>query len=292
MIPEDFEGEPRVQRSATDVGADELPPIGPTYPHFVPVGNFATPIYLTGPPNDPHRVFVVERGGTIRIIKDGTVEPTPFLDISSLVTTVGEGGLLSMAFAPDYATSRRFYVYYAGVPDSSDGGLQGDIHVAEFQARPTTPTRPTRTAAASCCTSTTRRANRTTEGSSSPAPTGCSGSRPATATSTRASPRTGRHSWASCCGSTRIRAARRRTPSPPTTRTRTAGATSAPRSGRTACAIRIAGALTARRATSSSPTSARAISTRSTTSPPGIRGESTSAGRSPRATWSRRRASG
>ncbi len=131
---EDFEGEPRTMRSATDVGADELPPIGPTYPHFVPVGNFNTPIYLTGPPNDPHRVFVVERGGTIRIIKDGTVEPTPFLDISSLVTTVGEGGLLSMAFAPDYATSRRFYVYYAGVPDSSDGGLQGDIHVAEFQA--------------------------------------------------------------------------------------------------------------------------------------------------------------
>ena len=136
---QDFEGEPRIQRSATDVGADELPPIGPAYPHFVPVGNFATPMYITGPPNDPHRVFVVQRGGTIRIIKDGTVEPTPFLDISSLVTTVGEGGLLSMAFAPDYATSRHFYVYYAGVPDSGDGGLQGDIHVAEFQAKANNP---------------------------------------------------------------------------------------------------------------------------------------------------------
>jgi glucose/arabinose dehydrogenase len=136
---QDFEGEPRVQRTATDVGADELPPIGPTYPHFVPAGNFATPIYLTGPPNDPHRVFVVERAGTIRIINDGAIEPTPFLDISSLVTTVGEGGLLSMAFAPDYATSRRFYVYYAGVPDPTDGGLQGDIHVAEFQAKANNP---------------------------------------------------------------------------------------------------------------------------------------------------------
>jgi len=138
---QDYEGEPRIERRATDVGADELPPIGPTYPHFVPVGNFATPMYVTGPPNDPHRVFVVERAGTIRIIKDGTIERTPFLDISGLVTTVGEGGLLSMAFAPDYATSRRFYVYYAGVPDSSDGGLQGDIHVAEFQAMGSNPDR-------------------------------------------------------------------------------------------------------------------------------------------------------
>ena len=136
---QDFEGEPRIQRSATDVERTSYRPIGPAYPHFVPVGNFATPMYITGPPNDPHRVFVVQRGGTIRIIKDGTVEPTPFLDISSLVTTVGEGGLLSMAFAPDYATSRHFYVYYAGVPDSGDGGLQGDIHVAEFQAKANNP---------------------------------------------------------------------------------------------------------------------------------------------------------
>src|SRR5262249_24434575 len=39
---QDFEGEPRVQRSATDVGEDELRPIGPTYPHYVPLGTFNT----------------------------------------------------------------------------------------------------------------------------------------------------------------------------------------------------------------------------------------------------------
>jgi hypothetical protein len=75
-------------------------------------------VYVAAPPGDSHRLFVVEQGGTIRLVKDGVVQSTPFLDISSLVTngwavsSDPEQGLLSMAFAPDYATSHRFYVYY------------------------------------------------------------------------------------------------------------------------------------------------------------------------------------
>lgn len=69
------------------------------------------PIYLTSPPADP-RLFVIEQGGTVRIIEDGTVLPMPFLDISSLVLAGGELGLLGLAFAPDYATSGHFYVDY------------------------------------------------------------------------------------------------------------------------------------------------------------------------------------
>src|SRR5437763_5005084 len=75
-------------------------------------GQFSAPTYMASPPGDTHRLFVVQQGGQIRLIKDGAVQQTPFLDISSKVHYVGEQGLLSIAFAPGYATSRRFYVYY------------------------------------------------------------------------------------------------------------------------------------------------------------------------------------
>ena len=72
---------------------------------------FAAPIFLTAPANDP-RLFVVERAGRVRIVRDGNVLATPFVDLSTLTTTDGERGLFSMAFDPAYATSGRFYVYY------------------------------------------------------------------------------------------------------------------------------------------------------------------------------------
>jgi glucose/arabinose dehydrogenase len=100
------------------------------------VGNFDEPTYLTAPRGDSRR-FVVERGGRIRIVKGRRVLGQPFLDISTLVSTGGESGLLSMAFAPDYERSGLFYVYYTdqqgfptiaqyrradGNPDQADPG--------------------------------------------------------------------------------------------------------------------------------------------------------------------------
>lgn len=86
-----------------------------------PVGAFTFPIAATSPPGDP-RLFVVERGGTVRIVDNGVTLPTPFLTIPPTeLSTGGERGLLSMTFAPDYAQSGRFYTY------STD--LGGDIRV-------------------------------------------------------------------------------------------------------------------------------------------------------------------
>jgi hypothetical protein len=59
-----------------------------------------------------YRLFVVEKTGTIRIIKDGTLLPTAFLDISGQVSGGGEQGLLGLAFEPDYASTGRFVVHY------------------------------------------------------------------------------------------------------------------------------------------------------------------------------------
>jgi glucose/arabinose dehydrogenase len=81
------------------------------------IGSFSSPVYVTAPPGDARRLFVVEQEGVIRVVRDGRKLSTPFLDIRDRVQCCGEQGLLSMAFAPDYARTGRFYVYY-----SSNGG--------------------------------------------------------------------------------------------------------------------------------------------------------------------------
>jgi Glucose / Sorbosone dehydrogenase len=97
-------------------------------PELEPVGTFAAPIFVTAPPGDGERVFVVEKGGRIMIVKAGVKLATPFLDISGLVQSSDyERGLLSMAFAPDYASSGRFYVYYTARDPL------GRLTIAEYQ---------------------------------------------------------------------------------------------------------------------------------------------------------------
>jgi glucose/arabinose dehydrogenase len=82
-----------------------------------------TPMFALAPWGDP-RLFILERPGRIRILKDGNVLATPFLDIASGVGTAGEGGLLGLAFPPDFQASGAFYVYY------TDGA--GDSVVSRF----------------------------------------------------------------------------------------------------------------------------------------------------------------
>jgi glucose/arabinose dehydrogenase len=71
-----------------------------------------SPVYLTHAGDGSDRLFVVEQAGKIRIVKAGILQPVPFLDITSLVLTGGERGLLSVAFEPDYEKNGRFYVDY------------------------------------------------------------------------------------------------------------------------------------------------------------------------------------
>ena len=74
------------------------------------IGRFSSPVYVTSPPQDRQRVFVVEQAGRIMVVSGG--RKRTFLDIRGQVTSGGEQGLLSVAFAPDYASSGRFYVYF------------------------------------------------------------------------------------------------------------------------------------------------------------------------------------
>jgi hypothetical protein len=91
------------------------------------IGNFAEPIYVTSDPGNANRLFVVQRAGQIIQVENGAV--TEFADLRSLVGKFsGEQGLLSIALAPDFDSSGRLYVDYAG---EAEGGA---IHVAELHA--------------------------------------------------------------------------------------------------------------------------------------------------------------
>ena len=89
-----------------------------------PVGTFNQPVYVTSQPDDPERLFVVEQPGDVELVTPTAT--TTFLDIEDLVLAGGEQGLLSIAFAPDFASSNLFYAYYVN--------NAGDLEIDEFRA--------------------------------------------------------------------------------------------------------------------------------------------------------------
>ena len=96
-------------------------------------GTFDQPLYVTAPPGDTTRLFVVEKTGRIRIVKNGAVLAEPFLDLSGSVSTASERGLLSMAFDPGYASNGRFYIDYTNTA--------GNTRVVRYTASKVNPDR-------------------------------------------------------------------------------------------------------------------------------------------------------
>ena len=116
-------------------------------PSLVTLGSFTSPTWAGSPTGDTRRVFVTERVGRVRVIVDGVVQVTPFLDLTGItLATSQERGLLSLAFAPDYATSGRFYVYLTAQSPAGrdpDPRVQavGDQHEPRRPAQRPTPAR-------------------------------------------------------------------------------------------------------------------------------------------------------
>ena len=86
------------------------------------VATIRFPVAMAAPPDDPSRMLVALRPGQIHELTSTGVNPAPLLDLAPHVSTFGDGGLLGVAYAPDYATSRHLYVYYTQV-DTHDGVL-------------------------------------------------------------------------------------------------------------------------------------------------------------------------
>ncbi len=74
------------------------------------------PLFVTDAPDDTDRLFILEKRGTVRVVQDGQLEPTFWLDIRDRTTTSSERGLLGMAFHPDFSENGEVYVSYTG-PD-------------------------------------------------------------------------------------------------------------------------------------------------------------------------------
>ena len=114
------------QSDSTGPGDHTLPPdLTLDLAPFISSG-LSSPVFLTQPLDDG-RIFVVEQPGRIRLIKDGVLQTTPFLDLTSRVLYQGERGLLSVAFHPQYATNHFFYVYFTTQTN-------GDIRIERFTA--------------------------------------------------------------------------------------------------------------------------------------------------------------
>jgi glucose/arabinose dehydrogenase len=83
--------------------------------------------FIGGPRSEPNKLYVVQKGGRIRVLVNGRLRRQPFLDIYGLVGSAGpEQGLFSMAFHPRYARNHRFYVAYTD--------NRGDLRVVEYRS--------------------------------------------------------------------------------------------------------------------------------------------------------------
>lgn len=95
------------------------------------LSGFSSPVDITNAGDGSNRLFVVERGGQIKIIKNNAVLPTPFLDISGFITSGGEQGLLGMAFHPNYVSNGFFFVNYTDT--------NGDTRIVRFGTNSSNP---------------------------------------------------------------------------------------------------------------------------------------------------------
>ncbi len=90
------------------------------------------PVYFTHSGDNTGRQFIVEQSGKIKVWQNGAVLPTPFLDVSSLITTTGsEQGLLGLAFSPNFAQNGQFFINYTNT--------QGDTIVARYTVSASNP---------------------------------------------------------------------------------------------------------------------------------------------------------
>ncbi len=119
--------------TAAAVVSQEDAPDGGIVIQLQPVmSGLSSPVFVTNAHDGSNRLFVVEQGGIIKVLQPGATVPTEFLNITTRVLSGGERGLLGLAFHPQYATNRRFFVYYTRQTD-------GAIRIAEYQVSTANP---------------------------------------------------------------------------------------------------------------------------------------------------------
>ena len=95
----------------------------------------SSPVFVGHAGDGSDRLFVVERGGIIKVLQRGATSPTVFLDIRARVLAGGEQGLLGLAFHPEHRFNGRFFVFYTRLGDQAlviaEYGLTANRNVAD-----------------------------------------------------------------------------------------------------------------------------------------------------------------
>jgi glucose/arabinose dehydrogenase len=100
----------------------------------------SSPVHITNAKDGSRRLFVVQQRGIIKVVQPGSNVTTDFLNVSSVVSSSGsERGLLGLAFHPQYATNRRFFIYYTRQAD-------GAVEIAEYETSAANPNQANPTA--------------------------------------------------------------------------------------------------------------------------------------------------
>jgi Glucose / Sorbosone dehydrogenase len=89
--------------------------LGPKFVTLERIARLSQPVYMTQPPGQNSRLYVVQKRGAVRVIEEDRLLARPFLDIHRLVDSRGPGGdpgMAAVAFPPDYGRTGRFYVSY------------------------------------------------------------------------------------------------------------------------------------------------------------------------------------
>ena len=124
--------------SGTGTPSDSRPPVASAQVKVAfarVLDGFKRPVFVTAAFAGDTRLFVVEKGGTIRIVENGAILADPFLDVRKLVITQGnEQGLLGLAFHPDYKTNGRFFIAY-----TANSAGAGDNSLAEYRVSSSNP---------------------------------------------------------------------------------------------------------------------------------------------------------
>ncbi len=96
-------------------------------------GGLSQPVAAVAPDDDDDRLFIVERTGAIKILENGAVKPTAFLNVQD-VSVSGDGGLMGLAFHPNYAVNGRFFVHITAATALPNSTFENRI--VEYHATP------------------------------------------------------------------------------------------------------------------------------------------------------------
>jgi hypothetical protein len=103
-----------------------VPSVGASIQLVRVASGLSSPLFVTHAHDGTNRLFILERGGIMKVLQPGASTPTVFLDIQTKVLSGGERGLLGLAFHPQYPVNPRFYLDYTRAGD-------GATVIAEYQ---------------------------------------------------------------------------------------------------------------------------------------------------------------